>query len=179
MMRKLLLAATALLALTGAAYGEEPKHFSVADVWTIESNEGFCTSYASYPHNGTHLFFAMSTDGKASITINNPQWSIPEGEYDIRAAVDDRAPTVFSASADGANLSWLIALSENNVSMLSKGSALHVWIGKTAYRYALNGTAAMLPELARCTTKLMANSNPFGTPKTAPVSTPSNPFKRT
>jgi hypothetical protein len=179
MMKKLLMAATAVLALTGAAHGDEFKPFSTVDVWAIENNENICMSHASYPHNGTLLFFAMNTAGLASITINNQQWSIPEGEYEVRAAVDDRAPAKFTANAEGTSLSWRIALSENNVSMLSKGSVLHVWIGKTSYQYILNGTAAMMAELIRCTAKLTTSANPFGSPQTDPVSTTSNPFKRT
>jgi hypothetical protein len=63
---------------------------------------------------------------------------------------------------------------------LSRASVLHVYIGSAYYQYSLAGSAAMLDSLVRCSVELWAGANPFHeAPKQAPVSTPSNPFKRT
>jgi hypothetical protein len=180
MMRKLLLAATAILALTGAAHGDEFKEYAKVGAWSVEAGEGFCMASAHYDHNDNFLTFAIAGNGKASITITNPKWHIPEGEYEIRAAVDDKIPANFTANAEKTIVSWGIALGENNIDILSKGSLLHVYIGDKEHTYGLNGSAAMLGSLIRCVDEIVFGSNPFSDPpKTAPVSTPSNPFKRT
>jgi hypothetical protein len=176
MMRKLLLAAPALLALTGAAQGED---YAKVGNWTVETEITYCSATGYYPASDQHLTFAIGANGKASIVITNPKWNIPEGEYAIRAAVDDKVPANFTAKAEKTTVLWDIALGENNIGILSRASVLHVYIGSTDHQYSLAGSAAMLGSLVRCAGELVAGDNPFGSPQAAPVSTPSNPFKRT
>lgn len=178
-MRKILLAAAAVLALTGAAQGVEIRDYAQVGKWAIETAETYCSATTYFPAVDHHLTFAIGANGKASIVINNPKWNIPEGEYAIRAAVDDKVPANFTANAEKTTVLWDIALGENNIGILSRASTLHVYIGNVDYQYSLAGSAAMLGSLVRCSVELVAGANPFGTPQAAPVSTPSNPFKRT
>lgn len=185
-MRKFLLAACAVLTMTGVARGEESRKYAQVGAWGIDAVKSkpgnFCMSSAYFPHNETTLAFGVGVGGGAVIQIVNQKWSIPEGDYPIRSAIDGSIPANFESTANGASITWKFGLNENNISLLSKGSVLNVYIGGATYQYGLGGTAAMFPELIKCAAKLSADTNPFSgqsAPSAAPVQTPANPFKRT
>lgn len=179
-MKKLLLAACAVLAMTGVARGEDLKPYTKVGAWEVLFDRRLCMASATYTHNDTVLSFGVTAGGIASIAILNPKWNIPEGKYEIRSAIDGGVPANFTANANNQIVSWSFTLGENNISLLSKGTTLHVYIGDTEYGYGLAGSAAMLSTLVQCASKIAADANPFnGQQPAAPVSTPSNPFKRT
>lgn len=177
-MKKLLLAAAAVVALAGPALGSDLKPYAVAGNWEIDAAEKFCLATTHYSDIGHSVGFGISVSGSAKIIISNTRWNIPAGDYEIRAAVDDKATADFTAQAAGQGIFWEFVLNESNINILSKGHTLSVYIGGATFNYSLANSAAMLDSLLRCTAEKVA-ANPFiDEPKQAPVSSQSNPFKR-
>ncbi len=182
-MRKILLAACAALAMTGVARGDDLQKYSTVGAWSVDKGDNACVSSASYGHNKTSLLFSINKNGQSLlISIGNEKWSIPNGKYEVRSATDDNIPAKFEALGDGNLITIKTGLSQQAIDLLSKGSSLHIWIGSDEYAYGLQGSAAMLQSLVACAGQLARAANPFAgqsSAPAAPVSTPSNPFKRT
>lgn len=182
-MKKILLAACAVLALTGVARGDGPiKEYATTGNWRIQSDSDSCYATTTYPSIHHSVTFAVTANGSSVVFINNQKWKIPKGEYEIMSAVDGGIPAKFTGLSEDSIVSWKFDLSENNINTLSKGSILHVYIGGVDYKYSLEGSSSMLVALIRCTATLAVSANPFAgqpSPSAAPVSTPDNPFRKT
>lgn len=180
MMKKILLAACAVLAMTGATKGEELKEYAKVGAWGIYRSDEHCSSGSDY-QNGTSLIFGVNTDGQTWLKVYNAAWKIPQGSYTVGAQIDtiELKKLTFAASEDGHSIINQFDMSEGAYNLLTRGNLLSLSIGGTSYRYFLKDTATMIPKLLACIGEVSRASNPFGTPQAAPVSTPSNPFKRT
>jgi hypothetical protein len=140
----------------------------------------FCMASAYFQHNETTLAFGIGVNGSAAITITNQKWNIPEGRYEIKGAIDGDNLSSVIGNGDKKTVSWLFVLGENSINALSKGKVFRVIVGNSEYQYGLAGSSMMLSALIQCATQVSSDANPFhGQPPAAPVSTPSNPFKRT
>jgi hypothetical protein len=180
MMRKLLLAATALLALTGAARGEEPKLFATtAGDWKIYSYQDRCGTSDTFK-NGTVLSFGVDTSGTSWIRVMSEQWNIPLGVYQVEGGIDDDNSFAWNFEADkgGKGIVANFEMDQAAFNAFTKGNVLRLKIGSTVYGYSLTGTSALFPKLLECIKQVATASNPFsGQKPVAPVSTPSNPFR--
>lgn len=179
MMRKLLMAATAVLALTGAARSEEFKDYAKVGDWNIVSSDGHCAAAGNY-QNGTSLIFGVEADGGTWLRVYNGAWKIPAGEYKVGGSID-KVPfdLTFRADETGARLTNSFRMDSDAYNLLTKGARLTLNIGSTTYQYLLRDTSAMIPRLLECIGQVAKASNPFHGRQAAPVSAPSNPFKRT
>jgi hypothetical protein len=178
-MKKLLMAATAFLALTGAAKGEGLKDYATVGGWNIYNSAVHCSASADY-QNGTSLIFGVNTEGQTWLKVYSDAWKIPQGSYTVTARVDkvELNDLTFSATEDGHSIVNQFTMGESAYNLITRGNILTLNIGGTSYWYALKGTSAMLPKLLECIGQVATASNPFSA-QPAPVSTPSNPFKRT
>jgi hypothetical protein len=184
-MKKALLAACALLAMAGTARGEVVHHGDVQG-WTIsalsQETEKLCVAEKGYPGN-YKLGFSLTQGGDiASINVMNEKWDIPKANYTVRSWVDDGKPSEFGAVSLGSLLMVRYDLNETAFRVLTSGSRVFFEIGAERLQFDLQGTALMFPELIKCAMALGSASNPFGgqtQQPAAPVSTPSNPFRRT
>ena len=171
MMRKLLMAAAAVLAMTGAARGAQ-----VAG-WDVSPGEDICSAERNFGGE-YNLIFGMMPNGVSGISILNRKWSIPKGEYPIRVWVDNAAQVDFTATAAGPLLTFQYKLNEASYNLFSRGVKLNIIIGEDHYWFGLSGSASMMDALLKCASGMRKAANPFSD-QTAPVSNPSNPFKRT
>jgi hypothetical protein len=186
-MRKVLLAACAVLAMTGSAFGEEPKLYATtAGDWNIFSFKDRCST-SDFFKNGTILQFGIDESLTPWLRVNNPEWKIPAGEYQVAIAFDNgnAAPWAFQADEDGKGIVASYILDETSFGAFTRSSVLNLKIGAKVYSYSLKGTSAMFPKLLDCIANLAISANPFHGQSSAPaapsepVSTPSNPFRRT
>lgn len=179
-MRRIFLAACAVLTMTGAAHGDGLKEYAKVGGWGLFSSDEHCAAGADY-QNGTSLIFGVNTDGETWLKVYNAAWKIPQGSYTVGARIDtvELNDLAFTATEDGHSVVNQFSMGESSYNLITKGNLLSLSIGGTMYRYALKDTAAMIPRLLSCIGEVARATNPFGTPQTAPVSTPTNPFKRT
>lgn len=179
-MRKILLAACAVLGMTGAARGEV---LGTVGAWTVSKSETTCFTHVAYK-NGQTLVFGLQADGQAGISVVNRAWSIPSGAYKVKFWVDRTVQTELDASAEGNTVTIPYIISAEAVELLSKGAHLSLMLGNQVYSFDLTGSDSAMTALITCATTKLASSpsNPFAgqpAPSAAPVSPPSNPFKRT
>jgi hypothetical protein len=182
-MKKILLAACAVLAMMGAARSEEIKEVGKVGGWALLRGPEHCAASSQF-QNGTFLGFGVDVGGNTWMRITNPEWKIPAGSYSVRVQFDKVVPDSVPASASdtGHSLTVPFEMNETGYNLLTKGAVMAVTIGSAAYSYSLAGTAAMFPALLGCVRDIAKAANPFAgqsRPPAAPVSTPSNPFKRT
>lgn len=179
-MKKLLMAAAAVLALTGAAHGGELKDYATVGGWGIFSSDEHCAAGGDY-QNGTSLIFGVNTDGETWLKVYNAAWKIPAGSYTVAAKIDtvELSDLTFQATEDGHSIVNQFTMGESAYNLITKGNRLSLVIGGATYRYTLKDTSAMLPKLLACISQVARASNPFGGKPAAPVSTPSNPFRPT
>jgi hypothetical protein len=152
--------------------------------WKIQATEKLCEASGAF-RDGNLLEFTIGSSGVAIITVVDPKWRIPEGDYEIVTQVDRAPPQTFTASGKKSWVMWAIPLTEENINLLSYGRTLKVTLGQTVVSYDLALSEAAWKAVAKCAAPKMAASNPFsGTPPSAspgtPASTdtPSNPFRR-
>jgi hypothetical protein len=182
-MKKILLAACAVLALTGVARGDDLKAYATVGNWGIFSSGEHCAAGGDY-QNGTSLIFGVNTAGETWLKVYNGAWKIPAGSYTVGAWIDkvELKDLTFVASEDGHSIINQFTMGESAYNLITKGNLLSLSIGGTAYRYVLKDTQVMIPKLLACIGQVAKAANPFAgqsqTPP-APVSTPANPFKRT
>jgi hypothetical protein len=179
-MKKILLAACAVLAMTGAARGEV---LGTAGAWTVSKSETTCFTHVAYT-NWQTLVFGLQADGQAGITVVNRAWNIPKGSYKVKFWVDRPAQAELDASAEGNTVTVPYIISAEAVDLLSNGASMSLMLGNQVYKFDLTGSGKALGALINCATTQLVNteSNPFAgqsAPPAAPVSTPSNPFRRT
>lgn len=182
-MRKILLAACAVLGMTGAARGGELKDYAKVGGWGIFSSDEHCAAGADY-QNGTSLIFGVNTEGQTWLKVYNTAWKIPEGSYTVAARIDtvELKDLTFKATEDGHSIINQFTMGESAYNLITKGSRLSLGIGGTIYQYVLKDTSVMIPKLLACIGTVARSANPFSgqsAPSAAPVSTPANPFKRT
>lgn len=188
-MRKFLLAACAVLAMTGAARGEDGNSVKVignVGQWEVVNSPVHCAASAGY-QNGTSLVFGVTKDARAFIRVYNKDWNIPTGKYQVAVQVDrsEQVMMTFSVSDVGNRISAFYDLNESAYNLIANGAILKLNIGGTAYHYSLKGSADMMMALVSCAGQVAKAANPFaGQAAPAeqpadPVSTPANPFKRT
>ena len=181
-MKKMLLAACALLAMAGTARGDEISDYASVGHWDIVKGDSHCTSLGGY-ENGTLLAFSVNLGGDTWISVAHPKWKIPAGEYKVPARVDsvELSDMTFVVEQDGSTrMTYNFQMTETSYNFLTKGNVLSLNIGNTVYQYKLKDTSKMIPKLLECIGSVAASANPFhGQKPVAPVSTPENPFKRT
>jgi hypothetical protein len=182
------LAAAAALFLNAstAVHAGDMTRLPSVDHWKMAADDEVCRAEGSYL-NGTFLHFFINAKGGMYLGVSHPEWSIPDGSYNVTAQVDRAPATTFKANASDGWVVWEIVLNEHDLNLLSYGRTLSVTLGRWLYQYELTGTAAMLKALSKCAAARIAaaNPNPFaGSPPAAasktPASTetPSNPFRR-
>lgn len=150
--------------------------------WEMTGGDKSCMARKA-DKNGTHLSFAINAHGEAMIAIENPNWKIPKGKYEVVTQVDRTEAQRVGAEAEDFFLIFGFHLNEPTLNLLSYGRTLSVTVGTQTYQYELTRTEAMLKALGQCAAPFMAAANPFaGSPPAArtPASTetPSNPFRR-
>jgi hypothetical protein len=186
-MRKVLLAACAVLAMTGVARGEEAKFFArTAGNWEIYTLRDQCTTADTF-QNGTILSFGINTRGVSWIRVMHPEWKIPAGNYSVDGQVDNGVAFSWAFEADDGGQGIVANFKMDNAAFdtFTRGKVLRLKIGSTVYGYSLNGTSALFPKLFECVGQIAKVSNPFHGQSSAPaepaapVATPSNPFRRT
>ena len=180
MMRKLLMAAAAVLAMTGAAKSEEAKLYATtAGDWKIYTYQDRCTTADTFK-NGTVLSFGVDTSGTSWIRVMSAQWNIPHGSYQVEGRIDDASSFSWSFEADegGKGIVSNFEMDRAAFDAFTKGSILRLKVGSETYGYSLTGTSALFPKLLECAGQIAKAQNPFSG-QTAPVSNPSNPFRRT
>lgn len=183
-MKKMLLAACALIAMSGVALAEDdPKFFSQVDDWSLfqVGDVGACMA-AKYndPSSSTsdHLIVSAHLDGKGRVVVVRESWQLPEGAYKITVQFDGGEKKEIDAFTTTKNsLATEFDWDENVFSLLSSGRKLTVWVGNQVLGFSLDASSRMLPDLFKCIGEVRSASNPFGSPPAAPVSSPSNPFK--
>jgi hypothetical protein len=182
-MKKILLAACAVLALTGMARSEEYKEYATVGGWQINRLADRCVGFAGYK-NGTALSFGMDVSGNTWLRVVNSKWKIPAGNYVVKVQIDNEElkDMNFSADEGGTDLVSGFVMDQAAYNYLTKGSALSLTFGKTTYNYTLKDSAGMIAKLLECTGQVTKAANPFASqpsPSAAPVSTPDNPFRKT
>jgi hypothetical protein len=157
--------------------------------WRINANDKLCQAKALYADD-TVLEFVINSRGAAFISIENPKWTIPKGDYEIFWWVDRAPVTTHTAAGRNTWLWWQFPLNEESINLLSYGRTLYVMAGQQSYRYELVRSEAMLKSLLSCAGPRMATGNPFADPPPAATSktpappvpasaeSPSNPFRR-
>jgi hypothetical protein len=152
--------------------------------WQMEATDKVCKARSFYK-NGTQLHFAINAKGAAMIGITNPDWSIPEGSYEVVMQVDRAVPSPITATGKNHYVLFQVEFDEPTINLLSYGRTLFVTVGQQNYQYELYRSEAMLKALAKCAAPMMANANPFSdsppsarTETPASTETPSNPFRR-
>lgn len=182
-MKKILLAACAVLAMTGVARGEDVQKVGTVGNWEVFKGDAHCNVSADY-QNGTSLIFFLTAEGDFSLRVWSEKWQIPSGSYSVGFQMDE-APTAnlkFFANTSGNSIEAPIKLTEDVYSVIADGKFLKLKIGSEAYRYSLNGSAAALKAVIGCASELVKSGNPFsGTSQqpAEPKEDPSNPFRRT
>jgi hypothetical protein len=184
MTMKKMLAACALIAMSGAALAEDPKPFGQVDNWSLfkAGDVGACmaTKYNGPSDTGDHLIISAHLDGKGRVVVVRESWQIPEGAYKITVQFDDGEKKEVDAFTTTKNsIATEFDWNQNVFSLLSSGRKLTVWVGNQVLGFSLDASARMLPDLFRCIGEVQSasNSNPFGSVPAAPVSAPSNPFR--
>jgi hypothetical protein len=182
-MRKVLLAVCAVMAMTGVAFGEEAKHYSTVGNWEVFSYKEHCTSIGMY-ENGTTLYFGANVNADTWLIVGNNDWKIPAGKYKVPAQIDTvvLSDLEFEVGDNGSIMIFDFEMKEAAYNLITKGKLLTLKLGSQTYRYALKNTSAMMPKLFECVGQIAKASNPFNGQSSAPaepVSTPSNPFRRT
>lgn len=186
-MKKLLLAACAVLAMTGVARGEDGKLWGRSGPWNfiqLPPKSNACLAVINPGHDT--LIIASDVNGKGRIVFGRDTWKLPDGKYTVTGRLDGGDPVDLQAFTTTENslasdFEWTEAVLRN----LSTSNTLTIVAGTQTLSFSLVGSAKMLPELFRCVGEIRAAAaaNPFaGQAKpqpAAPVSTPSNPFKRT
>jgi hypothetical protein len=185
-MRKVLLAACAVLAMTGAAFGGDAKSYATVGNWEVFSFEKHCTAYGIY-QNGTTLYFGANADAETWLMVSHEAWKIPAGTYRVPAQIDsvELEDMAFVVGSTGNFMKFDFEMKEVAYNLITKGKLLTLKIGSQTYRYTLKDTSGMLPKLFECVGQIAKAANPFHGQSSAPaapsepVSTPSNPFRRT
>jgi hypothetical protein len=183
--KKILLAACAVLAMTGSALGGENKEYAKVGGWGIYNSDEHCAAGADY-QNGTSLIFGVNTEGQTWLKVFNEAWKIPAGSYTVGAWIDkvELNDLTFTASEDGHSIINQFNMGESSYNLITRGNRLSLVIGGTTYQYILKDTSVVLPKLLECIGTVARSANPFAGQSpaeqpAAPVSTPSNPFRRT
>jgi hypothetical protein len=153
--------------------------------WQIRSSERLCEASGVF-RDGSLLEFTIGSSGVAIITVQDPKWRIPQGDYEIVTQVDRAPAQTFTATGSGTWVMWKIPLTEESINLLSYGRTLRITLGQMVISYDLALSEAAWKAVAKCAAPKMAAANPFsGSPpaaasKTPPASTetPSNPFRR-
>lgn len=174
-MRKILLAACAVLALTGAARGELFRDVAAIEGWQVVAGSDHCAAAQDY-ENSTSLIFGVEMNGAFWVRIYNESWKIPEGQYPLKFSVDKSDAQSWQATGDGKRITIPVIMNEDLYLLLTRGAVMNLTIGGVIHKYALTGTKAMLPALLGCVRDIAKAANPFAD-QPAPVSTSSNPFK--
>lgn len=181
-MKKLLLAAAAVLAMTGAARGEM-KAIGQIGIWELRAgrhgDSTHCVSVAEYK-NETALVFGVNIKGESWLRIVNAAWRIPAGEYRVGLQIDSAAPGIMTGivAGDGRSIDIPFEMNEGAFNLITKGAQMRLVLGTASYAYNLTSTEQMLPALVRCAGQLEQAANPFaGQPAPAPAAT-TNPFVR-
>jgi len=184
---KSLLPLTAAAALFFGFYGEA----RAADGWTplskighwqIRHSSKVCDASGVFA-DGTRLEFSINANQVGLITVVDPKWSIPKGDYDVVTQVDRAPSSKVEAHGEDSWVMWQIPLTEASINLLSYGRTLYLKVGQQTVSYDLALTEAVWKALAKCAAPMMAAANPFAgsPPRTetpASTETPSNPFRR-
>jgi hypothetical protein len=179
-------AAALFLGVCGQARaGDNMAPITTIGHWKLAASSKLCQASGKYADD-TALEFSINDLGAAFISIVNPEWKIPKGDYEIASWIDGAPASTFKATAKDTWLFWQFNLNEANINRLSYGNVLHVQIGYQTFHYKLDRSEGMLKALGKCAAPKMAAANPFNgsppasTSKTPPASTetPSNPFRR-
>jgi|SRR4051794_8390420 hypothetical protein len=153
--------------------------------WQLRTFKDACIAVAPFK-NGTSLEFWLSAKGWTATSINNSDWAIPKGDYEVVMQVDRAAPEVFKGHAEKDWVIWHYDMTEATANLLSYGNTLSVTVGRSRYQYSLDRSEAMLKALGQCVSTRLASANPFSNAApnaSAPPSTPfpettSNPYRR-
>jgi hypothetical protein len=146
--------------------------------WTLAANDGVCRAKAEFD-NDTALSVVINHWGALILSVQNPSWRIPEGQYSVVWSIDRAAPMTVTAEAKSNWLYWVIPLNEASVNLMSYGGGLHVTVGRERYSYDLRYSAAVLKKLGECIAPRMQAANPFAGQQSPASSGPaSNPFQR-
>jgi hypothetical protein len=181
-----LAAAAALLVNCSAPVMAEEVHVATVGHWEIYADETACMARGGYK-NGTHLSFMSRSDGTATVGIENSNWKIPKGSYEVVTQIDRTAPQKVKAIAKDDLLIFDFYWNEPTINLLSYGRTLFVTVGAQSFQYELVRSEAMLKALSACVGQRMATANPFvGASKAPPpgfepvpyAETPSNPYRR-
>jgi hypothetical protein len=168
-----LAAAAALFLGFSAPASADMASLGTAGNWVISADDSLCTAHAGY-QDGTKLGFAINSTGVASLSIQNPTWNIPEGNYSVVSWVDRSAPLKHEAAAARGWIVWHPAFSLETLNLLSQGAVLYAQVGRQTYDYRLTGSAEMVRAVVLCLQQRVAKANPFSGTQGIPTS--SNPF---
>lgn len=166
-------AAAALFLGFSAPASAKSASLGTAGGWAISTEAGNCHGTMEYA-NDTALVFSITSDGRAGISVYNPRWNIPKGQYRAWVGVDRNGPGEFEVRADGDLVFMPWQLRSDQIELVARGAVLHVMVGAQSIDYRLEGSAAMLAAVGRCAGTLMNAANPFS--NTRSLSSSSNPF---
>jgi hypothetical protein len=181
-MKKILLAACAVLALTGAARGEDGRLWGQSGPWSlIQMPPAANACLAAINPGQDTLIISSDVDGRGRLVFGRNAWKLPEGKYKIFLHIDNEDRLELQAFTTTENsLAMDFKWTEGVYKSLASNSTMTITAGTQTLAFSLAGTAKMLPELFRCVgeVKAASTSNPFADQSpAAPASTPSNPFK--
>src|SRR5687768_8696313 len=87
-------------------------------LWQVSADATLCRASLEYEDDAV-LTFGINAKGGAGIAIENPQWSIPEGKYQVVSWVDRSKPITFPATASGRAVMWEYPLNDEQFGLLS------------------------------------------------------------
>jgi hypothetical protein len=176
-------AAALFIGLSAPAAADDYVTVATVGTWTILADETLCKAQSEY-EDGSTLTFGINAKGGAALSIDDPKWSIPEGEFPVVAWVDRIERRTFTATAKDTWIVFGFALNEGSIAALSNGAVLNLEVGRSTYRYRLTRSAEMLRALGACAAERMPKANPFaGSPSSGGAANPfaetaSNPYRR-
>ena len=153
MLRKLVLTlVTAIVA--GSVHAESYTQYSYVSPWTVVKRaNGFCSAIAKSPSQGDVFVLSLAPSG-VILSMGNPQFQIPAGEYPIElslngSTVTDR--TNMNATVKAGEGNWItVKLEVHQIQNLPKAALVTIDLAGKNHLLFLSDTAAMFRDLELC-----------------------------
>jgi hypothetical protein len=172
-------AAALLIGLSAPAMAVEITLLQTIGHWKVRTVDKLCIATGEFK-DGTLLEFVINAKGALLVSVDNQNWSIPEGhDYEVVMQVDRAEAKTFRAAANKTYVYWQMPMTEASVNLLSYGRTLRAQIGKVAVTYDLALSEPALKAVFRCAAPHLDAANPFSNASPPAQSQPANPFVET